>query len=503
MVSRFSSHRRQLGESANVAGSSSRDGSPLPLSDIAVLLDMLPDALVVVSEDGLIVAVNDPAERLFSYPRKEMMGQPVEMLVPEASRASHTHQRDRYWSWPAARPMGTSRQLMARRCNGEDFPVEIALSILVSTEGRFVVASIRDESAARRALGELKGLQSEMSGRLVELEKRNRGLFGVNRLTDILQSVETEAEIYKVVAENGPRLFADVSGRLMLRDPPQPHLTQVASWGFVDPAGEETEGTQVALNDCWALRLGRTCGSRYPENSPHCPHVKGLGDYLCIPLIAPGQSIGVLHLRSSSDNCIDAAEEALASTLVDNVALSLSNFRLRKLLESQAQRDPLSGLFNRRYMEHAFERELRYSARHGRPFCFILHDIDHFKGFNDTHGHDAADALLRELARYLQSNIRAEDIACRYGGDELVLILPDTPLEGGTAKAKSLQDGISKLRANHLGQSLPAVTVKMGVSAYPVDGDDLVSLFRAADAELLRAKAVQAGARRSPDGSDA
>ncbi|MCL6091859.1 MAG: GGDEF domain-containing protein [Actinobacteria bacterium] len=186
---------------------------------------------------------------------------------------------------------------------------------------------------------------------------------------------------------------------------------------------------------------------------------------------------------------IDAADEALASTLVDNVALSLSNFRLRKLLESQAQRDPLSGLFNRRYMQEALERELSYSTRHSRPFSFVLLDIDNFKSFNDTHGHDAADALLRELARFLTDNTRTEDIACRYGGDELVLILPDTSLEGGRAKAEALQVGISKLRASHLGQLLPPVTVKTGVSAYPVDGDDLVSLFRAADTALLRAKA--------------
>lgn len=496
MVSRLFLNRKIRSRGAGQdGGAPSRSGDSLDMRDIQVVLDMLPDAIVVVAEDGRIMATNHLAERLFSYPRNEMVGQPVEMLVPEASRASHTHQRNRYWSWPDARPGGTSQELTARRHNGEAFPVEIGLSVLSSADGKAVAASVRDVSAARHAWTELNALQSEMSVRLLELEKRNRGLLGVNRLTDILQSVETEPEIYKIVAESGPRLFPEMRGRLVLRESSEPQLVEVASWGM----GDDEPGA-VDINDCWALRLGRTCGLRYPDNSPRCPHANGTSDYLCIPLRSPEQSIGVLHLLPApGSDRIDAADEALASTLVDNVALSLSNFRLRKLLESQAQIDPLSGLFNRRYMEEAFERELSYSTRHSRPFSFVLLDIDHFKNFNDTRGHDAADALLRELARFLTENIRAEDIACRYGGDELVLILPNTTLESAMAKADLLQAGISRLRVNHLGQPLPRVTVKVGVSAYPVDGDDLVSLFRAADAALLRAKTQSAAGHQGAE----
>ena len=159
-----------------------------------------------------------------------------------------------------------------------------------------------------------------------------------------------------------------------------------------------------------------------------------------------------------------------------NVALSLSNFRLREELESQAVRDPLSGLFNRRYMERVFERELKRAARHHQPLSFMLLDIDHFKAFNDTHGHDAADSLIRELGRVVERSVRAEDVACRYGGDEVVLILPDTPLDGGVAKAQSLRAAVGKIQAHHLGRLLPSVTVEIGVSAYPEDGEDTVSI---------------------------
>ncbi|HTV13032.1 MAG TPA: diguanylate cyclase [Acidimicrobiales bacterium] len=459
----------------------------MPMNQIEAVLEMLPDATVVVAEDGRVVAANAQAGRLFSYPRQEIVGHSIEMLVPSGSRTSHARLRNRYWSWPDARPSGVSREVTALRANGETFPVEISLGVLSSADGRFVVACVRDLSNARRAWAELDGAHSQMSGQLLELEKHNRGLLGVDSVTHMLQSVVAEPEIYQIIDENGGRLFPELSGRLMLRDASETHLAQVASWGE-----RSDDGKLLDANDCWAVRLGRVCGKRYPGSAPRCPHAEGLGDYLCTPLVALDRSLGALHLTPRLEgSAIGQVDEVLASSLVDHVALSLSNFRLLKLLESQAVRDPLSGLFNRRYMEEAVYRELRYSARHGRPFSFVLFDIDRFKEFNDSHGHDAADAIVRELARFLERNIRAEDIACRYGGDELVLILPDTPRQGAVAKAELLQAGIPELHVTHLGQPLPSVTVKAGISAYPHDGNDFVSLFRAADAALLRAKAPQ------------
>jgi len=206
----------------------------------------------------------------------------------------------------------------------------------------------------------------------------------------------------------------------------------------------------------------------------------------------------VLHIvphSSEGETVVDHVDEALAITLAATVALSISSVRMRQALEFQAVRDPLSGLFNRRYMEEVLGRELRRSVRHVRPLSFLLLDVDQFKAFNDTYGHDAADELIRELARLLVRNVRAEDVPCRYGGDEMVVILPDTPLEGALKKAAVLSEEVAKMQAHFLGELLPPVTVQIGVSSYPEQGDSAAAIFRAADQALLQAKLAVRSAR--------
>lgn len=466
--------------------------SPQPAGDNSVglgsfqsVVDMLPDAMVLVAEDGQVVAVNQQAERMFGASRTDIVGKSVDLLVPRASRAAHRHNRARYWAWPEVRPMGMARELSGERSDGECFPVEISLSPVTLQDGRFALAAVRDVSAARRAWEDLHEAHAILSAQLTELERRNRGLLGINQLFEMLQAVLSEPEVHQIVAENGPRIFPSLSGRMWLYETGS-DLTVAASWG--DPS---EAGALARPEDCWAIRLGRVCGLRYPENAPRCPHVTAQTDYLCIPLVALDQSIGVLHLEPHSPEgptVIDDLDEALATTLMNNVALSISSVRLRQALEFQAVRDPLSGLFNRRYMEEVLARELQRSARHARPLSFLLLDIDHFKEFNEKHGHDAADALIRELARLLERSFRAEDIPCRYGGDEMVVIMPDTPLSGALKKAEALREGVAKMRAHFLGTLLPPVTVQVGVSSYPEQGNDAVALFRTADHALLQAK---------------
>ncbi len=178
----------------------------------------------------------------------------------------------------------------------------------------------------------------------------------------------------------------------------------------------------------------------------------------------------------------------LAMAVAENIAFSLANLKLHETLYIQSTHDPLTGLFNRRNMEETLDRELHRMARKGRSLGIIMLDLDHFKKFNDTFGHQAGDALLRELGAFLQKNIRGEDFACRYGGEEFVIILPETSLENTRQRAEQLRKEAGHTTIIYRGKSLDAITVSMGVAAFPEHGTTADELLRAADTALYRAK---------------
>jgi diguanylate cyclase (GGDEF)-like protein len=175
-------------------------------------------------------------------------------------------------------------------------------------------------------------------------------------------------------------------------------------------------------------------------------------------------------------------------TMAEHIAMALSNLKLHETLRSQSIRDPLTGLFNRRFMEESLELELRRAARNQRPLGVIMIDLDHFKHFNDTFGHEAGDTLLRELGSLLQNNIRGEDIACRYGGEEFTLILPEGSFEITRQRADFLREAIKHIDVQHRGQPLGRITASMGVAVFPEHGRTGKSLLESADAALYRSK---------------
>jgi diguanylate cyclase (GGDEF)-like protein/PAS domain S-box-containing protein len=162
--------------------------------------------------------------------------------------------------------------------------------------------------------------------------------------------------------------------------------------------------------------------------------------------------------------------------------------QVNMLLQEQAIRDPLTGLHNRRYLDETLPRELQRAERHSQPIGIIMLDVDHFKRFNDTYGHDAGDTLLRAVGAFLQHTTRGEDIVCRYGGEEFTLVLPGASYEDAHQRAEELRTGIQALVAAHQGQTLDSVTASFGIAIFPVHGTTADALVRAADQALYQAK---------------
>ncbi len=213
-------------------------------------------------------------------------------------------------------------------------------------------------------------------------------------------------------------------------------------------------------------------------------------------MMAQSDAMGVLYLETHAGaagkdepgGCGLPAQQRLARTGAEQIAMALANLKLRETLRNQSIRDHLTDLYNRRYMEESLERELRRATRKHTSLAVVMLDIDNFKQFNDTFGHEAGDEMLRLLAHHMRVSIRFEDIACRFGGEEFVLILPDCGSEDAVRHAEGLREGAHRLRIELHGRTVGDLSLSLGVAVFPIHGLDSETLLRAADQALYRAK---------------
>ena len=318
-----------------------------------------------------------------------------------------------------------------------------------------------------------------------ELEHRNAEINLLGQMGDLLQSCNTSAEAHTGFQVFAKQLFPDDSGTLLVFEESGRMVKAVATWGD-KPPGESV----FSPDDCWGLRRGRVHGRTDIEAGLRCRHVAdGRAAYLCVPMMAHGAALGVLHLLlASPDPERWDARQNLGARVGEHLGLALAKLKLQETLQHLSVRDPLTGLFNRRYMEESLARELRRAERQGKLLGILMVDIDHFKSFNDTFGHDAGDALLRELGAFLQRRIRAGDIACRYGGEEFTILLQDASQETSRQRAEEIREAAKRLQIHHGQRVLDPVTLSLGVATFPQNGADRNILMQSADVALYRAK---------------
>lgn len=308
----------------------------------------------------------------------------------------------------------------------------------------------------------------------------------LGEMTDFLQACLTVKEAEKTLADLLKPLFPDSIGAVFRLKESHNILEAVATWGT--PLNSQL---MFSPNECWALRRGSVHVGEKHSPSLYCPHVhldKEQNTTLCLPMMAQGETLGLLYLNFQNPEDINPSRRKLAETVSKQIAISLANLKLRETLQNQSFRDVLTGLYNRRYLEASIVRELHRVSRSNSTLGVILFDIDHFKRFNDTWGHDAGDAVLKAVGNLLQESTRESDIACRYGGEEFLIIMPDASLEDTQRRAHQLQIEIKHLQVSTRSQQLESITVSMGVASFPEHGLNYELLLRTADEALYRAK---------------
>ena len=325
------------------------------------------------------------------------------------------------------------------------------------------------------------------------VRQRNAELAVLNQMNTFLQACHTEEETYHVLANVCKELFPSDSGRLYMTSHSQNLIHAVASWGDIT-VSEQT----FTPSDCWCLDNSTSYLVSAPGNEPMCPHLSVAPDkgYVCAPIDTSDHRPGVLHLRLGEGEPGYSKGEyrhhlelkrMVVTRVAEQYALSLANLRLRYALRKESIRDPLTDLYNRRYMEESLQREARRAQRNHMMIGIIIIDVDHFKTFNDTYGHKAGDIVLKEIAALLQSNIRGGDIACRYGGEEFLLLLPEVTEEITRRRGHEILKQVRKLSIPYQGAFFH-ITVSLGVAILSEHSPDIHVILEAADKALYQAK---------------
>jgi len=317
-----------------------------------------------------------------------------------------------------------------------------------------------------------------------EMDRRGREVATLFRMGELLQSSLSSDDIRRVVAHTAEELLPDVGGAFHVFSNSRDRLDTLGNWGAGLP---ERMSDHFAPHDCWALKRGRPHG-RAAGDGLRCDHAgeeRSCG--LCVPMQARGEVYGVLQFFDDAGGTKLAGRLDLAQALADGVSLSLANLALREKLRNQALRDELTGLYNRRFLEETLQRILAHAERRRSPVAVMMLDLDHFKQVNDRYGHATGDAVLREVGGLLQARLRRMDVACRYGGEELVVLMPDCTAVEALARAQEICALVRSLR-DRPDSTLPAVTVSIGVAAWPEHGEQMGRVIEAADAALYAAK---------------
>ncbi len=449
------------------------------------VLEHAPDPMLVVEQDGRIVLANGQAERVFGYPRAQLIGMPVEALVPEAARERHAALRTGFHAGATARRMSGGLRLSAVHRDGRRIPVEISLAPLGSPSSARVVATIRDQTEQRA--------QEERIARLARI----RDLLGAASAA-FMRARERAAlyeEFCRIAVARGGFTVArivqkDEQGRLGVAATTEAAVDPMFA-ALVEAYNADPAGAQSLL--AHALGTGRVIVSNDVSADMRVPvrdQLTASGNYslIILPVGAGGRGAAAAILRAKEANFFDQEEVALLTELVSNLEFALELDDKQRQLNYLALYDPLTGLPNRTLFQDRLTQAIEAARRGGAMLSLTVFDIERFRAINDAYGQSAGDEVLRTVARRMRDVVGDVNRVARLGGNLFAVMRPD--LQEASDAVRALQEGAGEIIDRPLrvaGREIQ-VGAKAGIALFPDDGADAEALFRNAEASLKRAK---------------
>lgn len=365
----------------------------------------------------------------------------------------------------------------------------VVIYLLVSSLIVYTVHEVRSRVARVSAQRELLNDGMQLTIGALEENLRNASVLG--HLVDMLNSCNSREEAYEVIQHAAQSMFVS-GGTVSAFDSSNNELETKCAWG-----GFSSEPEPFSTEDCWALRRGHDYESRDGEIS--CDHLRNSGAIhtLCRPLLAQGEVMGVLTITMPEPqpqlaNIVGIIDPLPQTALLfgEQISIWMANFNLREILRHQSIRDPLTNLFNRRFLEETLAREISKTARSLEEISIIQIDIDNFKDFNDGHGHSVGDSALVAISEVILALFRGSDVPCRSGGEEFTVLLPNCSWEDASNRCKELQRRVAEIRiSTPLSRTLlHPPTLSIGIATSPEHGFASDTLLRSADVALYAAK---------------
>jgi diguanylate cyclase (GGDEF)-like protein/PAS domain S-box-containing protein len=431
---------------------------------------------------GKITSINKAAERILGYSRSEALQMRFSNFVAPDFQQAARRMIDRQIADEA--PVTQELDFVTKE--GNRITLEVSHR-LIFREGRALgIQGIARDISERKSTEEaLQEANSKLEAWVHELEQRTKEMTLLNEMGDILRACLTKEEVFDVIRRVAQEIFPNQGGALYVLGPMRNILESVAEWG--DASRLEPTFTP---DECWGLRRGRVHWVEDTRVGLLCKHLHSEppSGYICVPMMAQSEAVGVLHVTIPEGTQMPEAKQRVALAMAEHVGMALSNLRLHERLLNQSIRDLLTGLFNRSFMEESLELELRRSSRSQLPLSVIMLELDNFQSINDNYGLDVGDSILRRTGMLLQANVRKGDIACRYGNQTYVILLPQGSYEIGRQRAESLCNLARNLEVKYQGAQVGHISASVGLAVFPSHGQTCEALIRSAEAALNRAK---------------
>jgi diguanylate cyclase (GGDEF)-like protein len=439
------------------------------------ILNATKDSMAALDRDYRYIAFNTAYESGF----KKLYGVKIEVGMSIKDALAHI-------------PEDRDRVIAAwtRALNGEEFtlkhdlgdpnlernPYEISYSTLYDKSGNLIGATdiVRNISERLKEERQIRDSKIELEKTFHTLKQHDEEISLINEMDNGLQACSTVEETLPIIRNYCSQILQFSSGILYLMHSSRNYLEAVTDWNM-----PQTNEKIFSPDQCWGLRqTGKIYEYLNPKLNLQCAHAADRTKEIKV-----SEDTSQEDIKDFVNN-----NEKLIYNLAGQIALSISNIKLQETLRIRSLSDPLTGLNNRAYINQYLERDIQKAKAKLSSIAIVMIDLDYFKTINDTYGHDAGDEVLLGVGRMLLEEIRKTDIACRYGGEEFLLIFFDTNLAAAFSRVKAIKEKISQIEFRFGGKIIDPLTASFGISLYPENGDDAAKLIEAADRALYESK---------------